>query len=1209
MSQINRLDQGGRIDRQSSFTFTFNGEIYQGHNGDTLASALLANGVKVIGRSFKYHRPRGILGSGAEEPNAILQVGLDDATTLPNQRATQTELYDGLDATTVNAWPSLDRDAMALLGKVGGAMMPAGFYYKTFMNPPSLWPTYEKHIRNAAGLGEIPKARDPDLYDHMHQHCEVLIIGAGPAGLMAARQLAGIGLRIIVVDEQSEMGGSLLHCREQIDVKAATAWRDETLALLEADHNVTLLPKSTAFGYYDHNFVGVVERKTDHLGDDVRGIRQRIHHIRAAQVLLATGAIERPLVFGNNDLPGSMLASAVSVYLNRYAVAPGETLVLMTTNDEAYDAAISWHQSGKTVAAIVDTRSFSDGERVRQARELGIEVLFGHAVTNLQGSKCVTGAEIVPLEKDGRSVAGPIKVINCDLVASSGGWSPALHLSCHTGGRPVWRDDIAAFVPAGNVEGMDYAGSVAGEGTLLDVMQSGADAASRIASALDVVPLESALPVVETFQTDPAMAMYLVPYRLPVSRAPKQFVDFQNDVTAAGIELAVREGYESIEHIKRYTAMGFGTDQGKTGNINGMAIAARAMGRTIAETGTTIFRPMYTPVTFGALAGQHVGKLFDPERYTAMHQWHIEHGAKFEDVGQWKRPWYFPKEGESMEDALARECKATRDSVGILDASTLGKIDIQGKDARDFLNRIYTNGWDKLAPGRCRYGVMCHEDGMVFDDGVTSCISDDHFLMTTTSGGAAGVLRWLEVWHQTEWPELEVYFTSVTDHWATMTISGPNSRNVLKQLVGDEDVSEEAMPFMSWKPMMVAGVPARVFRISFTGELSFEINVNADFGLYVWEQVMAAGKPYNITPYGTETMHILRAEKGFIIVGQDTDGSVTPQDLNMGWITGKQKTYSFIGRRSWAREDTSRSDRKQLVGLRCTEPSKVIPEGAQAVDNPNHPIPMPMVGHVTSSYHSASLGYSIAMGMIKNGLNREGDYVYFPLADGTTLKAQIVSSVFYDVKNEKPTQTHDEEVAPLSDSFAPVVRRALQHLGQTHPDNSPGVHLHERKEVSQLVLRGEATAEFAAGVESALGVTLPTSPCTSEAKGRIEVWWLSPDEWLILGFDDSAAALEEKLRAALSGHYSVTDVSGGQTLLTLTGSHAKDVLKKSTSYDVDGSHFPMGKCVGTTFGKTQVFLRHHSENCYDLIVRRSFADYTALWIQQSAEEYGLALDC
>jgi sarcosine oxidase subunit alpha len=492
-----------------------------------------------------------------------------------------------------------------------------------------------------------------------------------------------------------------------------------------------------------------------------------------------------------------------------------------------------------------------------------------------------------------------------------------------------------------------------------------------------------------------------VPHSKSVSRAPKQFVDMQNDVTAAGIELATREGFESIEHVKRYTALGFGTDQGKLGNINGMAVAAQSLNKTIAETGTTIFRPSYTPTTFGAIAGRDTDSLFDPIRYTAMQSWHEANGALFEDVGQWKRPWYFPKPGETMQQTLDRECLATRNSVGILDASTLGKIDIQGKDAREFLNRVYTNAWSKLAVGKCRYGLMLKEDGMIMDDGVTSCIADDHFILTTTTGGAANVLEWLELWHQTEWPELEVYMTSVTDHWSTMTISGPNSRKVLAKVCDDIDLDKDSFKFMDWRSGTVAGVKSRVFRISFTGELSYEINVQANHGLHVWEAIMEAGKEFDITPYGTETMHVLRAEKGFIIVGQDTDGSVTPQDMDMSWCIGKNKEFSFIGKRSFTRPDTSRTDRKQFVGLKPKDANVILPEGAQAVRNPNESIPMTMVGHVTSSYYSAVLGHSFALAVIKDGHNRKGESVYFPLADGRTIEAEITDYVFYDAKGEK----------------------------------------------------------------------------------------------------------------------------------------------------------------------------------------------------------------
>ncbi|NOH70663.1 sarcosine oxidase subunit alpha family protein [Vibrio pectenicida] len=1005
MAERNRLNKGGRIERSQSMTFSFNGKSYIGYNGDTIASALLANGVDVVGRSFKYSRPRGILAAGAEEPNAILQVGSTDSTTIPNIRATQAELYQGLIASSVSGWPSLDLDVMAGLGRVGGAMMPPGFYYKTFMQPQSLWPTYEKYIRKAAGLGKVPANEDPDQYDKFNHHSDVLIIGGGPAGLAAARTLVGSGLRVIILDEQNEFGGSLLSSSVLLGGKPCMDWVSETLSMLSCEPNFTLLTRTTAFGYYDHNFIGAVERCTDHLGENMPGVRQRLHRIRAKKVILATGALERPLVFGNNDVPGCMLASAVSTYIHRYAVVPGNKLVLMTTNDHAYQTAIDWHSKGREVVAIIDTRRESRGDLPAKARDLGITVLTGMAVIDVKGNRRVNGVEVASINHDGSELISQAKVhhLACDTVASSGGWSPVVHLSCHTGSKPIWNSDIAGFVPGAPSQNQLYVGGIVGTYSLAAVLVEGAGAGLISGEELggELIEDNFAVPTVDGYVESDSMELYHIPHLKPTSRAPKQFVDFQNDVTAAGIELATREGFESIEHVKRYTAMGFGTDQGKTSNINGMAIVAKALNQSVPETGTTIFRPMYTPVTFGALAGRDTGKLFDPARFTAMHEWHVVNGAKFEDVGQWKRPWYFPKQGETMQETLNRECMATRHSVGILDASTLGKIDIQGKDAREFLNRIYTNPWSKLAPGRCRYGVMCKEDGMIFDDGVTSCINDNHFIMTTTSGGAAAVLEWMELWHQTEWPELDVYFTSVTDHWATMTISGPNSRLLLEKLVDGHDLSNESFPYMSWQSLRVAGVNARVFRISFTGELSFETNVPANYGLYVWEQVMAAGEEFGITPYGTETMHVLRAEKGFIIAGQDTDGSVSPQDMDMNWIVGKNKEFSYIGKRSWGREDNQRQDRKQFVGLLTTDPSCVLPEGAQAVFDPNEPIPMTMVGHVTSSYFSPVLDRSIALGVIKGGLSLQGEKVYFPLPDGTSVEAEIATSVFYDPKGER----------------------------------------------------------------------------------------------------------------------------------------------------------------------------------------------------------------
>ncbi|TFH85507.1 sarcosine oxidase subunit alpha family protein [Billgrantia azerbaijanica] len=1009
MSQLNRLPQGGRIDRSRKLSFTFNGKSYEGHAGDTLASALLANGVDIVNRSFKYSRPRGIVAAGAEEPNAVVQLGATEAAQVPNVRATQQALYEGLEARSTNGWPNVQRDLMSLVGKLGGKFMPPGFYYKTFMAPASLWMTYEKYIRKSAGLGRSPMERDPDIYDHLHQHCDVLVIGAGPAGLAAALAAARSGARVILADEQEEMGGSLLDSRELLDDRPAEQWVAQVLETLAGMDNVTLLPRTTANGYHDHNFVTLHERRTEHLADTAprkdgrRQVRARMHRVRAGRVVLATGAHERPLVYAGNDVPGNLLAGAVSTYIRRYGVVPGQKLVLSTSNDHAYRAALDWHEAGREVVAIADARANPDGELVERARARGIRIITGSAVIEAKGESRVSGARVATIDAEGFRVTGQAETLACDTIASSGGYSPVIHLASHTGGRPTWRDDLLGFVPT-LVKGVSAAGGAQGVYATAEVLADGVETGSRAASEAGFAAAPVSLPQVAVRRDGAAVALYQVPHEKPTLRAPKQFVDLQNDVTAAGIELATREGFESIEHVKRYTAMGFGTDQGKLGNINGMAIAARCLGRSIPEVGTTVFRPNYTPVTFGAIVGRHCRELFDPERYTAMHQWHVEHGAEFEDVGQWKRPWYFPKtvngKTETMHEAVARECLAVREAVGILDASTLGKIDIQGPDAREFLGRVYTNKWAKLAPGRVRYGLMCKDDGMVFDDGTTSCLGENHFLMTTTTGGAATVLEWLEIWHQTEWPELEVYFNSVTDHWATMTITGPEARKLLAE-VTDMDLDRESFKFMDWREGVVAGVPARVFRISFTGELAFEINVQANYALHVWETLFAHGEKYGLTPYGTETMHVLRAEKGFIIAGQDTDGSVTPEDLGMQWAIGYDKPFPWIGKRALSRPDTARTDRKQLVGLKPKDPKVVLEEGAQIVFDPHHAIPMPMVGHVTSSYYSPTLDSGFALAVVKGGQQKMGETVYLPMADGQVHEAEIVSPIFVDPKGER----------------------------------------------------------------------------------------------------------------------------------------------------------------------------------------------------------------
>ena len=998
MKSSRRLASGGCIDRSRSLRFTFNGKSYEGYQGDTLASALLANDVRLLARSIKYHRPRGLVAAGAEEPNAIVQVG-EGARTLPNLVATQVELYEGLTARSVNVFPSVDFDLRAVHGCFA-RLMPPGFYYKTFMWPAGFWRLYEGAIRKAAGLGTAPPAPDPDTYDHMNAHCDVLVAGGGPAGLAAALEAGRAGARVILVDEGTEVGGSLLGCRAEIDGVAAEQWVAAAAGELAAMDDVRVLARTTAVGYYEHNFLHALERCRDHLPPgEGKGSRQRLWRIRARQVVLATGAIERPLVFSNNDRPGIMLASAVSEYINRYAVRPGTRAVVFTNNDSAYRTAMDMEAAGIRVEAIVDARPA--GTQSARARQRGVEVVENHVVVNARGGRRLRAVQLMPLEQDGRSVGGPRRAVACDLLAVSGGWSPTVQLHAQARGRPRYDADKACFGPGEPVQAERSVGACSGVfdlGACLAAGLKGGAEAAQEAGLGGGEPSQSA-PVVETEEEEPIRPLWAIPATKPMSRAPKQFVDLQMDITAADIEIAAREGYESIEHVKRYTTLGMGPDQGKLGNVNGIGILARHQDTDPGSIGTTTFRPLYTPVSYGAMAGGEQGILFDPVRKTPVHQWHVERGAVFEDVGQWKRPWYFPLAGESMKEAVERECLAVRRGAGVLDASTLGKIEIQGEDAHVFLHRIYTNPFLKVPLGRCRYGLMLDENGMVMDDGVTARLGDSYYLMHTTTGGAAAVMAWLELWLQTEWPELEVFLTSVTDHWATISLCGPHSRRILGELCDGVDLSAAAFPFMAARAGQVAGVPARIFRISFTGELTYEINVNANFGRHVWEAVMAAGEPCGITPFGTEAMHVLRAEKGYIIVGQDTDGSVTPVDLGLGHMVAGNK--DFLGKRSLYRSHMVRSDRKQLVGLLSADPGEVLPEGGQIVEDPSAPLPRAMSGHVTSSYHSPVLGRSIALALVAGGHSRLGQTVQVYNCDGRIAAARIADRVFYDPEGER----------------------------------------------------------------------------------------------------------------------------------------------------------------------------------------------------------------
>ncbi|MGQ0677855.1 MAG: sarcosine oxidase subunit alpha family protein [Rhodospirillales bacterium] len=990
-----RLQTGGRIDRAKPLGFLFDGASYAGFQGDTLASTLLANGVRLVGRSFKYHRPRGVMAAGAEEPNALVQLRAGERSE-PNVRATQIELYDGLAAASQNCWPSVGFD-LGRANDLASRLLPAGFYYKTFMWPPGFWRFYEWFIRRAAGMGRAADRPDPDRYDHRFAHCDVLVVGGGPAGLAAALTAGRAGARAILCDEQSELGGSLLHDKAALGGRAAADWAADTIDTMRWMPEVTMLPRTTAFGYYDQNAVALCERVADHVAEPAPGQpRQRLWHVRARQVVLAAGAIERPLVFADNDRPGVMLADAARVYLNRYAVACGRRAVVLTNNDSAYRAALELAEAGVDVAAVVDVRAEAAGARAGQVRARSLRIVTGHAITAVHGAAGVTAVDIARLSEDGQSAALDRETIRCDLVLTSGGWTPSVHLFSQSGGRLAYDEALGAFVPGQAVQAVRSAGSCNGATTLADCLAQGYAAGAAAASDCGFAAEAPAMPATEPEPAaEPQRHLWIVPSSKPLGEGAKHFVDHQNDVTAADLRLAAREGYSSVEHLKRYTTSGMGTDQGKTSNLAALAILAEATGASIPAVGTTTFRPPYTPVAMGAMAGRVKGELLDPARWTPIHRWHARAGAAFENVGQWQRARFYPRPGEDMHAAVAREVKAARTTVGSFDASTLGKIDVKGPDAGRFLDLVYSNSFSKLGVGRCRYGLMLREDGYVFDDGVSARLGERHYLMHTTTGGAAPVLSWLEDLLQMEWTDLEVRLTSVTEQFAVVTLSGPFARKLLAELTQDIDLDSKAFPFMTWRAGTVAGIPARVLRVSFTGDLSFEVQVRASYGLALWHAALAAGEKYGAAPYGLEAMHVRRAEKGYIVVGHETDGTTSPHDLGMAAMVADAKP-DFIGKRGLRRADALRPGRKQLVGLRLAEGERrPLPEGAQLVDDPNQPTPMAMVGHVTSSYFSPNVGAPIALALAKSGRERLGQIVHAPLID-RTVAATVVSPCFFD---------------------------------------------------------------------------------------------------------------------------------------------------------------------------------------------------------------------
>lgn len=990
-----RLAKGGRlIDRTRPVEFSFNGKRLRGFQGDTLAAGLLANDQMLVGRSFKYHRPRGIVASGPEEPNALVNLG-SGARLEPNQRTTTTELFDGLESTSQNHWPSLEFD-IGVVNNAAARFLPAGFYYKTFIHPRPFWKhVFEPVIRRSAGLGKAPTQGDADRYEQAYAFCDVLVIGAGVAGLLAARAAADAGQRVILLEQAPTLGGRAPVDDAGVQGQPVDAWLSAIEADLAARDNLTIRTRTTGFGVYDHGYVLADERVADHTPGDGRP-KHRLWRIRAGRIVTATGAIERPLSFAGNDIPGVMLASAVRDYVVNYAVSPGDRTVIVTNNDSAYQTALALKAAGLDVPAILDARDSATGPLPEAARAAGIRVLTGKAIASVKGGKRVTGVVVCAQAGEGAVQ----EEIACEVVAMSGGWSPVVHLYSHCGGKLTWDETISAFIPDPARPPLNHDGSA-----MVQVVGAAAGCLSleNILAGFAGKSGKGAIRVPDASQTPDGSVeippVWIMPQGAPITLRNKMWLDYQNDVKVSDVQLASREGYQSVEHTKRYTTLGMATDQGKLSNINGLAILADSLGAEIPQVGTTTFRPPYTPVTIGALAGEARGEIFQPLRRTPMHESHEKSGAYFEPVGLWRRPYCFPRAGETHEQAVHREVLNTRTNLGLLDASTLGKIIVKGPDAGRFLDMLYTGVMSTLPVGKCRYGLMCNEQGFLSDDGVVARIDEDTWLCHTTSGGADRIHAWMEDWLQCEWWDWQVYTANVTEQYAQVAVVGPNARKLL-QVLGGMDVSRETLPFMHWADGTLAGFPVRVYRISFSGELSYEIAVPASHGAAFWAACMNAGKALGAMPYGTECLHIMRAEKGFIMIGDETDGTVIPQDLGLDWAISRKKT-DYLGKRGQERVYLASPDRWKLVGFETLDGS-VIPDGAYIIaDGVNGNGQRNTQGRVTSTYYSPTLKRGIAMGLLKQGPARLGEVVEFNTAAGGTIRARVRDTVFYDRDGEK----------------------------------------------------------------------------------------------------------------------------------------------------------------------------------------------------------------
>jgi methylglutamate dehydrogenase subunit C len=977
------MSHGGLISRREVLNVTFDGQTYQGYAGDTLASALLAAGVRLFGRSFKYHRPRGILSAGSEEPNALLELRTG-ARREPNTRATMIELYEGLTATSQNRWPSLTFDCGAV-NSLFAPFLAAGFYYKTLMWPAALWEkVYEPLIRRAAGLGRASSEPDPDHYEGAHAFCDVLVIGAGPAGLSAALAAARSGARVILCDEDFLPGGRLNSERRQVGGMSGSAWAEEVIRELLSLPKVRVLKRTTVFGLYDGNTFGAVERVADHLHTPgAHRVRQRLWKIVAKQSVLAAGAIERPIVFGGNDRPGVMTASAMRTYINRFAVSPGRNVALFTATDDGWTTAFDLATAGVDLQAIIDVRHEVSPALLCAAQRAGARVMLGACVTEAQGRRGVR--QISVRDQQDRNLR-----LDADALAVSGGWNPAVSLTTHLGGRASWSAELSAFVPGSMPGGMGVAGAARGTFNLADVLREGATVGAELASATGHTPKQYELPAVDQESTGSTAFWYVA------ESTGKAFVDFQNDVTVEDVALAAREGFRSPELFKRYTTLGMATDQGKTANLNGLAILAEFTGRGLSDLGGTVIRPPYVPVALGAFAGHHRGRNFRPTRLPPSHHWAQGQGATFIEAGQWLRAQWFARADErDWLETVTREVNAVRQSVGVCDVSTLGKIDVQGPDAARFLDRIYCNTLSTLPVGKTRYGLMLREDGFVMDDGTAAHISPRHYLISTTTMNAARVMQHLEHARQLLWTDLDVQIVSVTEQWAQYSIAGPNSRRLLERLLHEAlDVSNESFPYLACAEFLWSGIRARLFRVSFSGELAYELAVPARYGDAAIRAIMTAGADWKIVPYGTEALGVMRIEKGHI-AGNEINGTTTPADLGLGRMMSMKK--DFVGRVLARRPGLTDPDRAVLVGVRCVDPSARIKAGAHFLARGAQPKPEHDEGYLTSVAFSPSLQRWIGLGLLKRGTTRSGETIraYDPVR-GADTEVEVCSPVFLD---------------------------------------------------------------------------------------------------------------------------------------------------------------------------------------------------------------------